>query len=132
MSYDHTAPSPEAFTATAETTTAKGGTIDLTHDQANSAALSRGWSQNPPQWTETLAADHFERRHLGPDEQAIAQMLRVLGFKSIEEFDCSSSACWNSLAAASRGRRSAERNRSVEKKLPVSQPKIKCIEATSA
>ena len=35
-------------------------------------------------WTEQLAADRFEQRHLGPTEQDTAKMLKVLGFSSVE------------------------------------------------
>ncbi|MEM6451978.1 MAG: aminomethyl-transferring glycine dehydrogenase [Cyanobacteria bacterium P01_D01_bin.105] len=67
MSYDQTAQSPEAFTAASTVTT--------------TGAVS---TRSAASWTEQLTADRFEQRHLGPTEQATAEMLAVLGFNSVE------------------------------------------------
>ena len=65
MSYDQLAPSPAVLSTTDET-------IGSTEAK-----------QRPP-WTDGLSADQFVHRHLGPTAQDIDQMLRVLGFKSLE------------------------------------------------
>ncbi|MFK8185794.1 MAG: aminomethyl-transferring glycine dehydrogenase [Phormidesmis sp.] len=66
MSYDQTAQSSEAFA------------VDAT--SAVAAVRARPSSA----WTEQLAADRFEQRHLGPTEQDVKQMLTVLGFEGVE------------------------------------------------
>jgi len=67
MSYDQTAQSSEAF-ATAEP----------------AAAVARSLNTSSRSWTEQLATERFEQRHLGPTEQDTQTMLNALGFDSIE------------------------------------------------
>ncbi len=70
MSYDQTAPSSEATTYATATDTAVG---------VASSVKARSL------WTDSLKRDRFESRHLGPTDQDIAQMLKVLGFDSVED-----------------------------------------------
>ena len=77
MSYDQTAQSSEAFatdTDSARTDSAKTG-----------SAVASSVSARPASWTERLTSDRFEQRHLGPTEQDVQTMLKVLGFECVED-----------------------------------------------
>jgi glycine dehydrogenase len=74
MSYDQTAPSSDAFIATAEALATKVAS-------KVASSVSRG---DRPTWTDSLISDRFAQRHLGPTAQDIEQMLTVLGFESVE------------------------------------------------
>ncbi|MGB3298716.1 MAG: aminomethyl-transferring glycine dehydrogenase [Phormidesmis sp.] len=69
MSYDQIAPSSEVFTALSEV-----------EDSARPLP-----ERSPSLWTEELAADRFASRHLGPTDRDVSQMLKVLGFDSLED-----------------------------------------------
>ena len=65
MSYESTTPSADAISSTVS---------------ASTTVESNGFSD----WREQLESDCFTERHLGLNGQDVAQMLRVLGFESVE------------------------------------------------
>lgn len=80
MSYDQTAPSSEA-TLASETLTSEG-TYSITTGTGVGVAPSEA---KRSLWTDSLRSDRFESRHLGPTDQDAEQMLKVLGFSSVED-----------------------------------------------
>ncbi|MGC1306708.1 MAG: aminomethyl-transferring glycine dehydrogenase [Phormidesmis sp.] len=72
MSYDQISPSPEILTETAATPTS--AVIEIGSSQKKGHLLQ----------VDALAADRFADRHLGPTQQDVVAMLKVLGFDQVE------------------------------------------------
>ena len=77
MSYDQATATPDVLSASA-----KAETVDSTARLRGNGLAN---AQNKTSWIEQLPSEKFAQRHLGPTEQAVEQMLDVLGFDSVTD-----------------------------------------------